>query len=70
MGEGADQAARAAAEEPRVIARIEVQLLDNGQCRAVGPVENAVLCYGLLEAGKDDVRDHNARLKSRIVVPA
>jgi len=40
-------------QQPIVIA---VMLMPDGQVNVQGPLNNPVLCYGLLESGKDAVR--------------
>jgi hypothetical protein len=42
--------------------QIIIELDAQGQISVGGPIHDKVLCYGLLEAAKDAVRDHVARL--------
>jgi len=51
----------------------EVQLIVtlntvNGQVSVSGPIQNKILCYGLLEAAKDAVRDYVAKNQNRITL--
>jgi hypothetical protein len=43
---------------------------DTGQVQVTGPIENKVLCYGLLAAAQDAVRDYHAIAAQRLVQPA
>lgn len=46
-----------------VIAQITVTLTNNGQVQVSGPIDNRMLCYGLLEMAKDVVREFVANQK-------
>jgi hypothetical protein len=41
---------------------------DNGQLEVSGPLENKIVCYGLLEAARDAVQQHHDQAK-RLVQP-
>jgi hypothetical protein len=38
-----------------------IRVHDDGTVSLSGPLDNKTLCYGLLEAAKDAVRDHHVR---------
>lgn len=40
--------------------KIEITLHDDGNVEAQGPVDNKVLCYGMLECAKDIIHDYGA----------
>ena len=40
------------------IAQLIISLHSNGSITVSGPIENKILCYGLLEVAKDVIRDH------------
>ena len=48
--------------------QLTITVQDDGRTRVDGPVDDKILCYGLLEAAKDAVRDHVAA-KARRVQP-
>lgn len=39
---------------------LTIKLHDDGNVELTGPVENKVLCYGMLECAKDIIHDYNA----------
>ena len=39
-------------------AQITVTLFANGQVGVNGPLENKIVCYGLLEAARDAIKDY------------
>ncbi|MFW6206963.1 MAG: hypothetical protein ACOC5J_03420 [Gemmatimonadota bacterium] len=41
-------------------AKMEIRLTDEGEVRVRGPLQNPLLCYGLLEAAKDAIRENKA----------
>lgn len=45
---------------PEVTARLEIILSDNGQVAVNGPIENRMLCYGLLGLAYDSIQEFNA----------
>ena len=52
--------------------KLQITLSPNGEVSVTGPIENAMLCYGLLEAAKDVIRNHvqkKAAAASPIVMP-
>lgn len=42
----------------KVIASVTVSLFGDGNIKVDGPLENKILCYGLLEGAKFAVRDY------------
>ena len=50
---------------------LTIRLTDTNQVLVDGPINDKVLCYGLLETAKDAIRDHIAVAthSSKIVVP-
>lgn len=45
--------------------RLVVEMLPDGRVTVSGPIDNKLLCYGLLESAKDAIRDYivaNAKL--------
>ena len=50
--------------------KLTITLSPNGQVSVTGPIDNAMLCYGLLEVAKDVVRMHvQKKAESGIVIP-
>lgn len=52
-------------QKPRLI----IELEPNGQVVVNGPIQNKLLCYGLLEAAKDAIKEYKPEEEKRIVVP-
>lgn len=48
---------------------LKIILQDDGQLMVGGPIEDKVLCYGLLEAAKDAIRDNIKKSKVLRVPP-
>ena len=46
------------------MAKLTLVLSDNGQVAVSGPIENPVLCYGMLERARDAIKDFNDRKKA------
>ena len=42
---------------------------EDGMTSVVGPITDAILCYGMLEMAKDIIREHNKDKGSRIEFP-
>lgn len=63
-----------AAPERAVSAELTITMYTDGGINISGPLDNGVLCYGMLETGKDCVRTHIAQQQAkkapRIQVPA
>lgn len=51
--------------------RIEllIALDDTGQVQVTGPIDQTLLCYGLLEIARDVIAEHKAKAQ-RLVQPA
>lgn len=43
---------------------------DAGQISISGPIENKLLCYGLLEVARDGIAEHHRQAAQRLVQPA
>jgi hypothetical protein len=43
---------------------------DRGQVTVTGPIDQKLLCYGLLACARDAIADHHAVLAQRLVQPA
>ncbi len=41
-----------------IVAQLAITMDDAGRINVNGPIENRVLCYGLLEAAKDAIKSH------------
>jgi hypothetical protein len=46
---------------------LTIKLLPDGSININGPIADKVLCYGMLEAAKDAVREYVAASRSRII---
>jgi hypothetical protein len=55
-------------QAPKVQTQIIVSMLDNGTINVTGPIQNKLLCYGMLEVAKDVVRNHVERPGSNLVI--
>lgn len=51
---------------------IELKIVvdEAGRCMVTGPIDNTLLCYGLLETAKDTIRHHQQSQAARLVQPA
>jgi hypothetical protein len=51
---------------------VEIKILmdDAGRIGVSGPLENTLLCYGLLKAGEIALQDHYRKQAERLVQPA
>jgi hypothetical protein len=49
-----------------IVAKIEITLDDSGQLNINGAIDNKMIAYGLLELGKEAVRDMHAEKARRI----
>lgn len=48
---------------------LTITLDERRQLNIAGPIDDKILCFGMLECAKDAVRDHVARSQSAIVPP-
>lgn len=46
---------------PQGTTTLKITLYPDGRLGVDGPVENLLLCYGLLGLAKDAIREHNAK---------
>ena len=50
--------------------KLIITLSPNGGVQVNGPIDNAMLCYGLLEVAKDVIQTHiQKKAESQIVIP-
>ena len=49
-----------------IVAQLAITMDDAGQINVNGPIENRVLCYGLLEMAKDAIKAHAEQSKKLI----
>ena len=49
--------------------KLTITMSPNGEVRVHGPIDNALLCYGLLEVAKDVIRDHIKKKAESGIVP-
>ncbi len=55
---------------PNEKARMTISLMDDGNVHMVGPLEDKILCYGMLEIAKQIVQNHNSEKKIVLAQPA
>ena len=48
---------------------LKITMSPSGQVQVTGPIQNKMLCYGMLEAAKDAVRDFVNQNQS-VIIPA
>lgn len=51
-------------------AQLVITLDDQGKLGLQGPINNKLLCYGLLELAKDAIVSHHAEQDKRVVQPS
>lgn len=49
--------------------KIIIERTDEGQVTINGPINDKILCYGLLETAKDAVREYNDSQRKSIITP-
>jgi hypothetical protein len=49
---------------------LKIMMDDAGQVTMSGPIENKILCYGLLEVARDGIAEHHANAAKQLVQPA
>lgn len=49
---------------------LRIVMNDAGQIGVSGPIENVLVCYGLLELARDAIREHAAAAAARKIAPA
>lgn len=47
-----------------------IHIDDRGQVSLTGPIDNKLVCYGLLEVAKEIVADHHRQQQARLVQPS
>jgi hypothetical protein len=52
---------------PTTIAQIVITLDDSGTVAVNGPIDQVLMCYGLLEMAKDSIRKHVEEKARRVV---
>lgn len=53
-----------------IVAKLEITLNDQGQVAVNGPIQDRVLCYGLLEVAKDSICDYTKQQNQPRIQPA
>lgn len=53
-----------------IVATLTITMDEVGNINVNGPIDNRLLCYGLLEVAKDTVTTHCAAANNRIIQPA
>jgi hypothetical protein len=51
------------------LTEVKIELWDDGQIKVFAPFDNELLCYGLLEKGKDIVKAQAGKPVSNIIKP-
>lgn len=51
-----------------MVHEIRIGMDESGNVHVAGPVENVILCYGLLDAAKDAIRDAKRRRDAQQVL--
>lgn len=49
---------------------LKITMDGQGQIAVTGPIDNIILCYGLLEAAKEVLQKHREKIAARIVPAA
>ncbi len=49
---------------------LTIKLTSAGAINVSGPIDNKILAYGLLEAAREAIADHHAKLSKSAIVPA
>jgi hypothetical protein len=55
--------------EPEAQVQLVIMMTADGRVGVQGPIDNKMLCYGLLEVAKEAIHDHHVE-KARLVQPA
>lgn len=48
---------------------LTITVTPEGRMSVTGPIDNKILAYGLLDAARDVIKDHNDKPKSPILQP-
>lgn len=54
---------------PRIIQELRIGLTEDGQIVVGGPIDDKILCYGMLESAKDAIRSHKDKAPAIRVPP-
>jgi len=46
---------------------LTITLSEAGQVSCTGPLENRLICYGLMELAKEVIREHSANMNRRVI---
>lgn len=49
--------------------KLMIEVMPDGSVQVQGPIQNRMLCYGLLEAAKDAIRRHGDQPQPLVQVP-
>lgn len=49
---------------------LKIAMLPNGQIQVSGPLDQKVLCYGMLEAAKETIAIHHQKKAASGIIPA
>ena len=49
--------------------KLTITVLPDGHVEVEGPIDNKVLCYGMLECAKDAIRAHNEKKDKSAILP-
>lgn len=47
-----------------------IQIDDAGRCNVNGPIENKILCYGILDVAKEAVAEYHRKKAENLIQPA
>ena len=56
-------------QQPEATATLTITMTTAGQVSVNGPIENRLLCYGLLEIARDTIVEFNKKSGAKILVP-
>jgi hypothetical protein len=49
--------------------KLEIVVTDTGQVSVTGPIDQLMLCYGMLEIAKDNLKAHHAAKQMKAAMP-
>jgi len=49
---------------------LKIMMDDHGNCRVEGPIDNKMVCYGMLELAKEAIHIHHLKQAERLIQPA
>lgn len=53
-----------------MVVELKMTLQDDGRIAITGPIDNEMVCYFLLEKGRQVIAEHHATKAARLVQPA